>query len=381
MRKYNGKFAKPQKRARCVGPGTYTGRVSETPRIVVFDTETTGTDKQRDQIVELCVQFGLEPDAPSKTWRIRPQVAMHPGAQAVHGISLEDLVDAPPFADLCEELRALFADADILVGYNLRFDIDMLQGEYLRLGLPPLDLADKLIVDPFRLWQMCEPRSLMDAHRRFVGDEFDAAHSAEADVAATGRVLLGMLKHFDIGSDWQEVADICEPDRAKWIGGTKHMHWDEDDRVVLAFGRNAGTLLTELASGPEADYLRWILDKDFPAHVHLLCAQVLRLSAEEFGQWAVSSYPPRRERAPLVAKKQAPPEPAPSSSVASEEADVKVAVTQAAATSSSSQAAATTSPAAVAKAAATKGAAVKGAATASSSQAAAAMVQQSLFEL
>lgn len=277
--------------------------VSDSPSILVFDTETTGTDKQRDQIIELCVQHGLGDAAPSTTWRIRPQVNIHPGAQAVHGISMADLLDAPAFADLADELRAVFAKAQMLVGYNLRFDIDMLQSEYLRLGQPPLDLSDKLIVDPFRLWQVCEPRSLMDAHRRFVGDEFDAAHSAAADVAATGRVLEGMIKSFGLSADWNEVADVCEPDRAKWIGGTRHMHWDEEERVLLAFGRNADTLLTEIAAGPDATYLRWILDKDFPAHVHELCDKVLSLSAEDFDIWARKRF--GKPRAAL--SKTAPP--------------------------------------------------------------------------
>ena len=31
-----------------------------------------------------------------------------------------------------------------------------------------------------------------------------------------------------------------------------------------------------------ATYLRWILEKDFPSHVHELCSQVLKLSVDEF---------------------------------------------------------------------------------------------------
>src|SRR5687767_15608084 len=53
------------------------------PRILVFDCETTGTDKKRDQIIELCVQFGLDDGAESTVWRFRPQTPISPGAQAV----------------------------------------------------------------------------------------------------------------------------------------------------------------------------------------------------------------------------------------------------------------------------------------------------------
>src|SRR5690606_27708698 len=92
-------------------------------RVLVFDVETTGTDKRRDQVIELCVQFGIEPDARSQTWRIRPDVAISPGAQAVHGISAEDLVGCPRFPEVADAVRAIFDEADVLVGYNLAFDI------------------------------------------------------------------------------------------------------------------------------------------------------------------------------------------------------------------------------------------------------------------
>jgi len=62
--------------------------------IIVFDVETTGTDNRRDQVIELCVQFGVDPGSPSETWRIKPSVEISPGAQEVHGISMEDLAVA-----------------------------------------------------------------------------------------------------------------------------------------------------------------------------------------------------------------------------------------------------------------------------------------------
>ena len=176
-------------------------------RIVVFDCETTGTDFVADQVIELCVQHGLDAGAPSQVWRIKPSAPIHPGARALHGISEEDLATCPTFADLADEIAAVFATAEVIVGYNIAFDIDMLQAEYARLGRPSLDLSDKKIVDAYRLWQKFEPRSLQHAHQRFVGEGFASAHSASADVAATGRVLSGMLRHYGLsGMDWDDLA-------------------------------------------------------------------------------------------------------------------------------------------------------------------------------
>ncbi|MCP4444524.1 MAG: 3'-5' exonuclease [Myxococcales bacterium] len=268
------------------------------PNILIFDVETTGTDKKRDQVIELCAQFGLDETAESRTWRIRPSIEIQPGAQEVHGISMDDLKDAPTFAAVADELRALFTDVQMLVGYNLRFDIDMLQAEFQRLRLPPIDLSDTYVVDPFRLWQRREPRSLMDAHKRFVGSEFEAAHSASADVAATGRVLLGMVESFGLGSNWEEVADICEPERANWIGGTHHLQWDESGSALVAFGKHSGAQLSVLAAGADAGYLRWLVGSDFPQHVREICSKALEGGAADLISWLAEAYPRRFAKTP-----------------------------------------------------------------------------------
>ena len=160
------------------------------------------------------------------------------------------------------------------------------------------------MVDPFRLWQRCEPRSLMDAHKRFVGHEFEAAHSASADVAATGRVLMGMVESFGLGTNWEEVADICEPERADWIGGTRHLQRDENEQAILGFGKHAGVSLSVLASGSDAGYLRWLVGSDFPEHVRQVCSKALELSAEALGPWIDANYPrraPKGSEAPQAA--------------------------------------------------------------------------------
>ena len=271
----------------CAEPVAERGVV---PRVIVFDCETTGIDFTRDQVIELCVQIGLDETARSQTWRMKPAVPIHPAAQAVHGITMDDLASCPSFAAYADEIAAVFADAEVIVGYNLSFDIDMLQAEYTRIGKPLLDLGGKQIVDAFRLWQQCEPRSLQHAHRRFVGDEFAAAHSASADVAATGRVLVGMLRHFNLDDrDWTQIASVCDPGRASWVGPSRHLRW-ENDVIVLGFGKHMGTPVHELSAGPDRGFLRWILDRppgrDFPPHVSEICRAALELTSDDFLVWA-----------------------------------------------------------------------------------------------
>jgi DNA polymerase-3 subunit epsilon len=279
------------------------------PRIIVFDCETTGIDFTRDQVIELCVQHGLDDQATSRTWRIKPSVPIHPAAQAVHGITMDELAACASFAEYADEIAMVFANADVIVGYNLSFDIDMIQAEYSRIGRPLLDLSNKKIVDAFRLWQQCEPRSLQHAHRRFVGDEFAAAHSASADVAATGRVLVGMLAHFKLAEkDWGQVAQICDPGRASWVGPSRHLRW-ENEVIVLGFGKHAGAVLHELASGPDRSFLSWVISKDFPPHVMEICKAALERDCDDLHGWVRQRFgqPAPTAQPPFVAPATASP--------------------------------------------------------------------------
>lgn len=274
--------------------GAIGGGLDPRLRIVIFDCETTGTDRLTDQVIELCVQRGLAEGAPSRTWRIKPTAPIHPGAQAVHGITLAELEGCPSFAEVAGDIAAVFAETDVIVGYNIAFDIDMLQAEYTRIGKPLLDFTGKKIVDAFRLWQQCEPRSLQHAHQRFVGNGFEAAHSASADVAATGRVLSGMLRAFNLADhDWDAIATRCDPQhgaRASWVGPSRHLRW-EGDVVVLGFGKYANAKVHELAAGPDRSFLRWVVERDFPVHVGEVCRAALDLPGGEFLAWARRRFP------------------------------------------------------------------------------------------
>ncbi|MEO8700047.1 MAG: 3'-5' exonuclease [Kofleriaceae bacterium] len=275
-------------------------------QIVIFDCETTGTDRAADQIIELCVQRGLDSAAPGAvtTWRIKPAVPIHPGAQAVHGIAMADLERCPAFGDVADAIAEVFANADVVIGYNVTFDIEMLQAEYARLDPPfqarKLDFANKQIVDAFRLWQQCEPRSLQHAHQRFVGNQFEAAHSASADVAATGRVLSGMLRHFKLDDrDWAQIANVCDPGRASWVGPSRHLRW-EGDVIVLGsidvFGKHGGVPVHQLAAGPERELLHSMVESReapplgdgpmLPAHVCDVVKKALETDGETFLAWA-----------------------------------------------------------------------------------------------
>ena len=258
-------------------------------QVVVLDVETTGKERATDQIIEMCLRFGLGPDAEARTWRIRPEVPIHPEALSVHGITMEALASCPLFSDVVAEFLPLIVAADVLVGYNVAFDLDMLQAELARAGMPPLSFAGRQIVDVLRLWHHVEPRTLVAAHAKFCGETLVDAHQAAVDVAATARVLSSMLATFGLlDKPWPEIATISDPfaNRAAWLGSSPHIQWDESGAVVFGFGKYKGQQVANADGG----FLRWVLAKDFPPHVHKICRVALE-RRRKFGEWIATYYP------------------------------------------------------------------------------------------
>ncbi len=240
---------------------------------------------ERDQIIELSIQHGLERESSSKTWRIKPDTPITAGAQAIHGISMEDLLSAPRFPDVGDEIGEMLGSCEVLIGYNIEFDLKLLQAELRRAKKPELNFSSKLIVDPLQLWRRFEPRNLSAAFRRFAGEELQNAHSSREDVMATGLVLSGMFKQFQLQEkEWEEIAEICDPVKKTWIGPSHHVQW-RANVPVIAFGKHTGKPISVLASEDGGSYLKWILGKDFPEHVKSIAKQALQSSGDDLCKW------------------------------------------------------------------------------------------------
>ena len=74
--------------------------------LCVFDLETTGTNVGKDRIVEICI-LKINPDASreSKTWLVNPGIAIPAETTAVHGISDEDVANAPSFKEISAKIN------------------------------------------------------------------------------------------------------------------------------------------------------------------------------------------------------------------------------------------------------------------------------------
>ena len=185
-------------------------------REIVFDTETTGLDNQTDRVIEI---GGVElankfPTGRSFHVYINAQgQKVHPEALAVHGITDEFLQDKPVFAEIIEEMGALF-DGAKLVAHNANFDMGFINAEYARLGLPPIDpgrIIDTLALarrrhpmGPNSLDALCKRYGIDNSHRTKHGALLDAELLAEVYIEMNGgrQAALGLTES-DAGTSVQ----------------------------------------------------------------------------------------------------------------------------------------------------------------------------------
>lgn len=242
--------------------------------IIFFDIESTGLNIASDSIIELSFVKVL-PDGEQrvKTWRVKPwdyenncQKAINPSAQAVHGISAEDLADCPTFFQITDEVVEWLSGSD-LAGFNSsKFDLPMLAEEIERVRRYQardidVDLHKKKMVDVQTIFHKMEPRNLKAAYRFYCDKELENAHAAEADTLATYEVLKGQLdKYPDLKNDTDFLAAFSTQQRHVDYAG--RLIYGENNEPVVSFGKHKGKTAREVYFS-EPSYFAWIDNGDF----------------------------------------------------------------------------------------------------------------------
>ncbi len=231
--------------------------------IVFFDLESTGTNPQVDRIVEICVAK-LMPGGESeiKTRRINPGIPIPAETTEIHGIRDEDVANEPSFSAIAASLNLYFENCDI-AGYNvIRFDIPLLCNEFKRAGYN-FSIEGRKLIDAQTIFHKMEPRTLSAAYSFFCGKNLEDAHSAEADVLATIAVLDAELeKYSKLPKNIDELHDFCNPSDPKWIDSTGKFKWNDNNEAIVAFGKNKGILLKDIAA-QNPNFLSWMARMDF----------------------------------------------------------------------------------------------------------------------
>ncbi|MBQ3608300.1 MAG: 3'-5' exonuclease [Bacteroidales bacterium] len=245
--------------------------------LLFFDIESTGLNIASDSIIELCfVKILPGSEQRVKTWRVKPwdyergcQRPINPSAQAVHGISAEDLADCPTFSEIAEEVVEWLSGSD-LAGFNsAKFDLPMLAEEIERVRRwhkreLPIDLHQMKMVDVQNIFHAMEPRTLKAAYMFYCGRDLVDAHAAEADTLATYEVLKGQLDRYAgdprIENNIDKLARFSTKQRTVDYAG--RLVLNDKDEPTVSFGKHKGKTAREVYFS-EPSYFAWIDNGDF----------------------------------------------------------------------------------------------------------------------
>jgi len=232
--------------------------------VCIFDLETTGIDVSKDRIVEISV-LRVDPDG-KETWftrRVNPGRPIPERATAVHGITDEDVKDAPRFDEIADQVYALIKDA-YLVGFNSnRFDLPMLVEELLRAGID-IDLRENKTIDVQVIFHKKEPRNLSAAYKFYTGNVLENAHSARADVRATWEILKAQVERYDdLPDDLDGLSAFSSHKKHADFQG--RVVFDENGKEVINFGKYKGQILEDVLE-KDPGYYGWVMQADFPLY-------------------------------------------------------------------------------------------------------------------
>jgi exodeoxyribonuclease X len=219
--------------------------------VILADTETTGTDPLKDQIIE-AAWLNL-PDTVSAFTAIRktdaftfyherfkPSIPIGLGAMATHNIIHSDL-------DGCtdSEWFKLPDGVDYMIGHNIDFDAGMMKNTEVK-RICTLALSRWLFPELETHKQVAMIYYIGQLHGReeWARELVSNAHAALDDVrvcAVLLRFLIGAIEAAGHTVDtWEQLHDISETARIP---------------TIMGFGKHKGTPINEVP----ADYIQWYL--------------------------------------------------------------------------------------------------------------------------
>ncbi len=245
--------------------------------LIFFDLETTGTDVAVDRIVEL-TYLKIYPNGSEeqKTMRINPTIPISQEAMAIHGITNDDVKDAPVFAEVAKSIAEIFEGCDV-AGYNSnKFDIPLLAEEFLRADVD-IDLMKRKFVDIQVIFHKKEQRTLSAAYKFYCDKILENAHSSEADTRATYEILMAQLDRYaDLQNDINALSKFSSHNRnVDFLG---RIIYDDDGNEIFNFGKYKGQLVEDVLT-KDPGYYGWMMNGQFPLYTKKVLTAIKLRSA------------------------------------------------------------------------------------------------------
>ncbi|AIM60538.1 DNA polymerase III subunit alpha [Cellulophaga lytica] len=230
---------------------------------LIFDTETTGLPKRWDAPYTdtdnwpRCIQIAwqLHDDMGNviehQDYLVKPDGFNIPyDAEKIHGISTALAEqDGVPLAEVLEKFNAALEKTKFVVGQNVGFDLNIMGAEFHRLQvenqLQELPVLDTCTEHTASLCQIPGGRggkfklpTLTELHQFLFGEPFGEAHNATADVEATTRCFLELIRkqqytaeQLDVQPDYFKNFSEVNPEPIELIG-LKHINLKKASKKI-----------------------------------------------------------------------------------------------------------------------------------------------------
>ncbi|WP_336293762.1 DNA polymerase III subunit epsilon [Bartonella sp. CB169] len=167
-------------------------------REIIFDTETTGLDKEKDRIIEIgCIEM-VDRYLTGRRFHVylNPQGVIIPDeVAAIHGLTNERLKNEKSFSDIADAFLEFIKGAK-MIAHNANFDIGFLNAELGRANKPLISVDNvldtlamarrKFPMGPNSLDILCKRFGIDNSHRVFHGALLDAEILADVYIELIG---------------------------------------------------------------------------------------------------------------------------------------------------------------------------------------------------
>jgi len=263
---------------------------------LIFDTETTGLPKRWDAPITdtnnwpRCIQIAwqLHDDMGKliehQDYLVKPDGFNIPyDAERIHGISTELAAEnGISLAEVLEKFNLALGKAKFIVGQNLGFDLNIMGCEFHRLGvesqmsaIPVLDTCTEVTASLLKLpggrGGKFKLPTLTELHSFLFNKPFGEAHNATADVEATTRCFLELIRRenytkeqLDVPAGYFQEFQSKNPREIQLIG-LKHINLKAaSDAIRQQFGEKQTATVSkqELSENKKV-----LVDTDF-VHLH-----------------------------------------------------------------------------------------------------------------
>ncbi|MEI6531572.1 MAG: DUF3820 family protein [Chlamydiota bacterium] len=214
----------------------------EKTEFICLDCETTGLDIVNDHVIEVAaVRFTFEGVIDSFETLINPGCPISLASQAIHHISDEMVVDAPPIEEVLPTILK-FVEGHIIVGHGIGFDMEVLAGAAQKKEIP-CSLRSNKLIDTLRLARLYgeSPVNSLDSLRQHFNIEWQGAHRAMADVQVNIEIFKKLSTRFKTVG--QLFDTLSKPIQMR----------------LMPLGKYKGREFKDLP----LDYLRWAVRMDF----------------------------------------------------------------------------------------------------------------------